>query len=168
MYAVTSIPFVRRTRAIFRSAEFGFFGVIVRTTVQTPRFWGEPRRRPTNRPRREFHVRRRAGVSTFLRSFLRPLRTSCAVVGICSFRLLLWTRETRGQKDPVARSSWVARDADAPTFRYEHRGQRGRRSGVTEWSSPSGPMHQMTAPTPPGRSPSRRKGGREGSAPGCA
>src|SRR5207237_6913577 len=38
MYAVTSMWLVRRTRAIFRSAEFGFFGVIVRTIVQTPRF----------------------------------------------------------------------------------------------------------------------------------
>jgi hypothetical protein len=40
MYAVISLPFDRRTRAIFRSAEFGFFGVIVRTSVQTPRFCG--------------------------------------------------------------------------------------------------------------------------------
>ena len=32
----------RRTRATFRSAEFGFFGVIVLTTVQTPRFCGQP------------------------------------------------------------------------------------------------------------------------------
>jgi hypothetical protein len=30
------------TRAIFRKAEFGFFGVIVLTWTQTPRFWGEP------------------------------------------------------------------------------------------------------------------------------
>src|SRR3990167_2073501 len=29
MYAVTSMPFVNRTRAIFRSAEFGFLGVVV-------------------------------------------------------------------------------------------------------------------------------------------
>jgi hypothetical protein len=29
IYAVTSIPFVRRTRATFRSAEFGFLGVVV-------------------------------------------------------------------------------------------------------------------------------------------
>jgi hypothetical protein len=29
MYAVTSKPFVSRTRATFRSAEFGFFGVVV-------------------------------------------------------------------------------------------------------------------------------------------
>ena len=36
-------PFVRRTRATFRSAEFGFFGVVVYTRVQTPRFCGAPR-----------------------------------------------------------------------------------------------------------------------------
>jgi hypothetical protein len=42
MYAVTSIPLDSRTRATFRSAEFGFFGVIVFTTVQTPRFCGQP------------------------------------------------------------------------------------------------------------------------------
>src|SRR5262245_60989922 len=42
MYAVTSMPFESRTRATFRSAEFGFLGVIVLTTVQTPRFCGQP------------------------------------------------------------------------------------------------------------------------------
>jgi hypothetical protein len=40
---VTSIWFVRRTRATLRSAEFGFFGVTVFTTVQTPRFCGQLR-----------------------------------------------------------------------------------------------------------------------------
>jgi hypothetical protein len=39
---VTSIWFERRTRAILRSAELGFFGVTVATLVHTPRFWGEP------------------------------------------------------------------------------------------------------------------------------
>ena len=39
---MTSIWLVSRTRAILRSAEFGFFGVIVRTCRQTPRFWGAP------------------------------------------------------------------------------------------------------------------------------
>jgi hypothetical protein len=29
MYVVTSIPFVKRTRATLRNAEFGFFGVDV-------------------------------------------------------------------------------------------------------------------------------------------
>ena len=41
IYAVTSIPFVRRTRAILRSAEFGFFGVVVETLRHTPRLNGE-------------------------------------------------------------------------------------------------------------------------------
>src|SRR5688572_32043827 len=75
------MPFERRTRAILRSAEFGFFGVMVRTTVQTPRFWGAPFGRTEWRPFREFHVRRRAGVSTFLRWGFRPFRISCEVVG---------------------------------------------------------------------------------------
>src|SRR5207247_1949025 len=42
MYALASIPFVRRTRATLRRAEFGFFGVTVDTRVQTPRRWGAP------------------------------------------------------------------------------------------------------------------------------
>src|SRR5437588_5208588 len=42
MYAVTSMPLESRMRATFRSAEFGFFGVIVLTTVHTPRFCGHP------------------------------------------------------------------------------------------------------------------------------
>jgi hypothetical protein len=29
MYVVTSMPFVSRTRATLRRAEFGFFGVVV-------------------------------------------------------------------------------------------------------------------------------------------
>src|SRR3954451_8860580 len=42
MYAVTSVPVDSRTRAIFRRAEFGFFGVIVLTCRHTPRFCGHP------------------------------------------------------------------------------------------------------------------------------
>ena len=34
------MPFVSRTRATLRSAEFGFFGVVVYTRVQTPRRCG--------------------------------------------------------------------------------------------------------------------------------
>src|SRR5688572_12914712 len=40
MYTVTSLPLDKRTRVIFRSAEFGFLGVIVRTRRHTPRFCG--------------------------------------------------------------------------------------------------------------------------------
>jgi hypothetical protein len=32
---------VNRTRATLRSAEFGFFGVVVYTRVHTPRFCGQ-------------------------------------------------------------------------------------------------------------------------------
>ena len=66
MYAVTSTPVVRRTRATLRSAEFGFFGVWVNTRVQTPRRWGEPLS---------------AGVLVFSVLVSRPLRTSWAIVG---------------------------------------------------------------------------------------
>src|SRR5690349_1522775 len=66
MYAVTSMPLVRRTRATLRSAEFGFFGVLVYTRVQTPRRWGAP-----------FS----AGVLVLVVFDWRPLRTSCWIVG---------------------------------------------------------------------------------------
>jgi hypothetical protein len=36
------MPFTKRTLAILRRAEFGFFGVVVETRVQTPRRWGDP------------------------------------------------------------------------------------------------------------------------------
>src|SRR4051794_22682013 len=73
MYAVTSMPLVRRTRATFRSAEFGFFGVVVYTRVQTPRRWGEP-----------FN----AGVFVFSTLSSRPLRTSWLIVGMGGLDLL--------------------------------------------------------------------------------
>jgi hypothetical protein len=63
---VTSIPLVSRTRATFRSAEFGFFGVEVYTRVQTPRFWGQLCN---------------AGLAVFQRGGFRPLRTSWLKVG---------------------------------------------------------------------------------------
>src|SRR6476660_7788532 len=66
MYAVTSMPLVRRTRATLRSAEFGFLGVVVKTRVHTPRRCGLPFR---------------AGVFVFSALDSRPLRTSCAIVG---------------------------------------------------------------------------------------
>ena len=56
------MPLVSRTRATLRSAEFGFFGVVVYTRVHTPRRWGAPRR---------------AGVLVLEGFVSRPLRTSC-------------------------------------------------------------------------------------------
>src|SRR5437870_505436 len=61
------MPFVSRTRATFRSAEFGFFGVVVYTRVQTPRFCGAPRS---------------AGVFVLLLGARRPFLTSWFTVGM--------------------------------------------------------------------------------------
>jgi hypothetical protein len=69
MYAVTSTPEVRRTRATFRRAELGFLGVAVYTRVHTPRRCGEPLR---------------AGDLVFSFFSSRPCRTSCWMVGTCS------------------------------------------------------------------------------------
>ena len=66
MYVVTSIPFVSRTRATFRSAEFGFLGVDVYTLVHTPLRCGLPCK---------------AGLFVFSRILLRPIRTSWLKVG---------------------------------------------------------------------------------------
>src|SRR5215216_3384528 len=84
MYVVTSIPVVSRTRATLRSAEFGFFGVVVYTRVQTPRRWGEP-----------FS----AGVFVLDGFESRPLRTSWAIVGtrVLYFRNFERVRITPGQ-----------------------------------------------------------------------
>src|SRR3954464_8597675 len=66
MYVGTSMPFVSRTRATLRSAEFGFFGVWVNTRTQTPRFCG---------------LSCSAGLLVFVITFSRPLRTSWLIVG---------------------------------------------------------------------------------------
>src|SRR6476659_3370327 len=60
------MPLVRRTRATLRSAEFGFFGVVVYTRVHTPRRWGAPFR---------------AGVLPLDGLETRPFLTSCWMVG---------------------------------------------------------------------------------------
>src|ERR1700712_1215401 len=76
MYAVTSMPPEMRMRATLRSAEFGFFGVVVYTRVQTPRRCGAATF--FLRPLPDF----KPGVASFFVFGLRPLRTSWDVVGI--------------------------------------------------------------------------------------
>src|SRR3954454_12300797 len=70
------MPPEMRTRATLRSAEFGFFGVVVYTRVHTPRRCGAAtfflRPLPDLRP----------GVDSFLDFGVRPLRTSWLVVGM--------------------------------------------------------------------------------------
>ena len=76
MYAVTSRPLVNRTLATLRRAEFGFFGVTVRTFRHTPRFCGLPFLPRVILFSMEFRVNRSAGVFGFFRDLLRRLRTS--------------------------------------------------------------------------------------------
>src|SRR3954469_33202 len=70
------MPPEMRTRATLRSAEFGFFGVVVYTRVQTPRRCGAATF--FLRPLPDF----RPGVESFLDFGVRPLRTSWLVVGM--------------------------------------------------------------------------------------
>src|SRR3954452_23951118 len=65
-----------RTRATLRSAEFGFFGVVVYTRVHTPRRCGAATF--FLRPLPDF----RPGVDSFFGLGLRPLRMSWLVVGM--------------------------------------------------------------------------------------
>ncbi len=78
---MTSTLFERRTRATFRSAEFGFLGVTVLTCRQTPAFWGAPFWSSRVLPVNEFRIARNAGVFGFLRVRLRGFLTSWFSVG---------------------------------------------------------------------------------------
>ena len=82
MYAVISMPEVRRTRATLRRAEFGFLGVVVYTRVHTPLRCGDPLR---------------TGDFDFSRFDWRPWRTSCWIVG--NFFLLSDDRASRRISD---------------------------------------------------------------------
>src|SRR5437588_12042428 len=90
------MPFVRRTRATLRSAEFGFFGVWVKTRTQTPRFCG---------------LFCSAGLFVLLTIFFRPARTSCEMVGIL-VALKSQKCEVRSPRSQAAASQPVLRTSD--------------------------------------------------------
>src|SRR3954468_10105041 len=100
------MPLVSRTRATLRSAEFGFFGVVVYTRVQTPRRWGEPLS---------------AGVLVFSALVSRPLRTSWAIVG------------TRVPSRDISGRLPIGSPGKRPGARYRCRSQRTRVSAEPEW-----------------------------------
>src|SRR5258708_18350855 len=75
---------VSRTRATLRSAEFGFFGVWVKTRTQTPRFCG---------------LFCSAGLFVLLTIFFRPARTSWLIVGIiCNLEMRIADCAVRPQR----------------------------------------------------------------------
>src|SRR5689334_922149 len=82
------MPLDSRTRATLRSAELGFFGVVVKTRVHVPRRWGAPLS---------------AGVDSLRRLLWRPLRTSCSIVGTVKPLVLLSSGDLGGPRhdDPI-------------------------------------------------------------------
>src|SRR6266699_7173598 len=97
MYDVTSSPFVRRTRATLRCAEFGFFGVVVYTRMHTPRFCGHACI---------------AGVFDFLRTASRPCRTSWLMVGMTLHR-----RDRRQNSHFIAEGGGLVKHLAHPSVR---------------------------------------------------
>src|SRR5687768_7112957 len=83
IYEITSFPFVRRTLATLRMAEFGFFGVRVMTCTQTPRRKGLPSK---------------AGDFDLVTTLRRPLRTSWLIVGIREWENLRMKVTKRGRR----------------------------------------------------------------------
>src|SRR3954467_10800545 len=105
------MEFVRRTRATLRSAEFGFFGVVVYTRVQTPRRCGAATF--FLRPFPDF----KPGVASFFVLGLRPLRTSWDVVGIrrgMVAALRGWLSDTRAGRRPAKRRTSPPSPAGPP------------------------------------------------------
>lgn len=80
MYANTSKPLVNLTLAYFRNAELGFFGVIVPTRVQTPRFSGEAT--VVTFFSRVFKFTSKAGDLDFLILLFRDFLISCEIVAM--------------------------------------------------------------------------------------
>src|SRR3954463_10561903 len=120
------MPLVSRTRATLRSAEFGFFGVVVYTRVHTPRRWGEP-----------FS----AGVLVFSTLSSRPLRTSWLIVGMGGLDLLpALGRAVDGAllcRVPVLPGPY-------PNPAVDH--HRSPRSGVSPFPGPAGASNRIGRP----------------------
>src|SRR4029450_13342332 len=135
------MPLVRRTRAILRRAEFGFFGVIVRTWRQTPRFCGAPGI-DSWRCRRLFQFLRMAGALTFRIFRLRPLRTSWLMVGTEDAVSFL-----SGLLEVARRGPWRARREGHVFDSAGHR----RSSGRPTWPSTAIDVGRVPRPCRRGR-----------------
>src|SRR5690606_3205095 len=126
------MPLVSLTRATLRSAELGFFGVVVYTRVHTPRRCGLPVS---------------AALLVFATLSWRPFRTSCWMVGMD--RLSVSVRVFTGTRPSSARSSFCAPGVEhlsGTVFRTPPRPEVGRvahspdlrRRGVPIGKDPSG------------------------------
>src|SRR4051794_13669315 len=122
---MTSKPLVRRTLATLRSAEFGFFGVVVYTRVHTPRRCGQ------------FCI---AGDLDLTTSTSRPWRTSWLMVGMgnlfpfevtCSGNL-----PAGGSRTPAHHQDREADTRDVRSRRKRGRSRRWRPTGRVHGSEP--------------------------------
>src|SRR6188472_128412 len=120
-----------RTRATLRSAEFGFFGVVVYTRVHTPRRCGAATF--FLRPLPDF----RPGVDSFLDFGVRPLRTSWLVVGM--------------------RREMVAKFGPAPWLGGEFRRRGPSCVRYADMGGPRSPMGRVHARRAPRGRPERRR-----------
>src|SRR6185436_4823635 len=89
------MPLVRRTRATLRRAEFGFFGVCVKTRTHTPRFCG---------------LTWSAGLFVLVTIFSRPWRTSWLMVGISGLYPVTYRRQHQTRPDKLARTTRCRRE----------------------------------------------------------
>src|SRR5688572_6404937 len=115
---MTSVPFVRRTLATLRMAEFGFFGVRVMTCTQTPRRKGLPCS---------------AGALDFATTLRRPFLTSWLMVGMCLDGRLVKVEKARNlpEQRPPART--ISRFMENTTLGGASSRNRGVSGASTVW-----------------------------------
>src|SRR5262245_11690164 len=137
---MTSNPLVSRTFATLRNAEFGFFGVVVYTRVQTPRFCGDACR-----------------AGTVLRALrgCRGLAINWLIVGIFAFATFSLGCCANGTvrtaprliscgQSPSSASSWACRPASARADRYAR--NLARLSHAQNEIAPSAKLRQGALP----------------------
>src|SRR5258707_955781 len=123
MYAVTSTPLDRRTRATFRRAELGFFGVMILTCKHTPLRCGQPCK---------------AGCLGRRYCWTRGLRTSWLIVGMfrrstqCRSTPATEAKETGGRRNSVRARLAAARLRLARGGNAGHAAGNHYRSGTSQ------------------------------------
>src|SRR3954447_17795065 len=154
------MPLVSRTRATLRSAEFGFFGVVVYTRVHTPRRCGEPLS---------------AGALVFSTLSSRPLRTSWLIVGMGGLDLL----PALGRAVDVVRCWCVPGRPARPILAVDHRpapafgrvalreNRPADRAGLVAPRDSARPHHLAVAPSVTDVAPGTRPVGRTSGHPGA-